>query len=318
MRPDEGLRDVQNALAVVQKIDKNFEAFCLRTIAKYHRQIGRRTEAERELRQAEAIARERGLDDDLAAIAAEFGYLHLDFNEYEQARASLRQAADTETGSDRIEAQINLARAHVLLGDFTTANNLVREASIAIADPRNKRLSPVLHVTRGVLAYESGQPTAARQEFRRAASLTTTDLVDEASVEARAYAGWLDARAGRLAAGKTAITSSLDEARRMRRSALEARCRILLARVLLLEQRERDALTAVGTVPLDDVGPEVRAEVHHVREESYRAMGESGAANRESTLRAAAMQLLRRLVPSPEGLSRRVSIVPLFAGSAVR
>jgi hypothetical protein len=41
-RPEEGLRDVQNALAVVQKIDKNFEAFCLRTIAKYHRQIGQR------------------------------------------------------------------------------------------------------------------------------------------------------------------------------------------------------------------------------------------------------------------------------------
>jgi tetratricopeptide (TPR) repeat protein len=318
MKPDEGLRDVQNALAVVQKIDKNFEAFCLRNIAKYHRQIGRRAEAERELRQAEAIARERGLDDDLAAIAIELGYLYLDVNEYEQARTYFRQAADTETGSDRIEAQIGLARVHVLLGDFTAAERVLGEASAAIEDPRNKRLLPVLHLTRGLLASESGKSAAARQEFARAASSITTDLVDEASVEARAHGGWLDARAGHVSAGQTAIAASVDDARRMRRSLLEARCRILLARVLLRERRAKDALAVVAPVPVDQAGFEMRAQLHHLRADAYRVAGESVAAEGESMLAADAWQQLRRSVRNPDDFAHRDSMTSLIAGSAVR
>jgi hypothetical protein len=98
----------------------------------------------------------------------------------------------------------------------------------------------------------------------------------------------------------------------MHRSLLEARCRILLARVLLLERQANEALTAVASVPVSDIGLEVRAELHHVRAESYRAVGESDAARRESALAADAVQQLRRSVANPDGLARRASIVSLI------
>ena len=49
-RAAQALRDMQNALAVFQKLgDRNFEAFCLQLIAVYYRQAGRHADAEREL-----------------------------------------------------------------------------------------------------------------------------------------------------------------------------------------------------------------------------------------------------------------------------
>jgi len=317
-RPDEGLRDVQNALAVVQNIDKNFEAFCLRTIAKYYRHVGNRAEAERHLRRAEAIARERSLAEDLPAIAGEFGRVYLDFNDYDRAQASLREAAEKETGADRIEAQISLARAEVMLGDFASARGLLNEVGRTLDAPRNRRLIPALYLTRGLLAFESGQPVAARADFARAASSGTTDLIDQAGVEARAYLGWLDARAGRRSEGTAGIMASLEDARRMRRAALEVRCRTLLAGVLLLENRARDALAAVAAVAIENLGPEMQAAVHQVRADSHVAAGDRDAARRELMLRDQKVQELRQTLSSPDGLARRASMSDLLAGRVVR
>jgi len=317
-RPDEGLRDVQNALAVVQKIDKNFEAYCRRMIAKYHRQTGKRSDAERELRQAEAIARERNLQDDLVEISAELGYLYLEFNDYERARSSLQEAAEKETGVGRIQAQISLARVHLSLGDFAVAQSLLTQAGTGIDTPRTRRLIPLLHATRGLLAYESQQLPTARAEFARAVDAGPSDLADEPSVEARAYAGWLDARAGRLAAGKAAITSSLDEAKRMRRSALEARCRALLANVLLLERRPADARAAVEAVSMADLGPELQASLYDVRARAHLAVGDRESAQREITLRDQRVKELQQLVANPDSLARRASIVALMSDYGVR
>jgi tetratricopeptide (TPR) repeat protein len=317
-RPDDGLRDAQNALAVVQNIDKNFEAFCLRTIAKYHRQVGNRAEAERLLQRAEAIARERNLPEDSAAIAAELGRLSLDFSDYERAKTSLRQAMQEESGADRIEAQISLARAEVMLGEFASARDLLNEAGSTVDAPRNRRLIPQLQVTRGLLAYESGQPAAARAEFARASAPVTTDLIDQASVEARAYVGWLDARAGRLSEGKAAILASLEDARRMRRAALEARCRTMLVAVLLLEHRVRDAIAAATAITLEGLGPELQAAVHQVRADSHLAGGDREAARREVMLRDEQVQRLRQMLSSADGLARRTSMVVLLANPIVR
>jgi len=317
-RPDEGLRDAQNALAVVQNIDKNFEAFCLRTIAKYYRHVGNRAEAERLLQRAEAIARERNLPEDSAAVAAELGRVYLDFSDYERAQASLRQAMEKESGADRLEAQISLARAQVMLGDFASARARLNEVASVVDAPRNRRLIPQLYVTRGLLAFESGQPAAARAEFARAAARGTTELIDPASVEARAYVGWLDAQAGRLADGKAAITASLDDARRMRRVALEARCRTLLAGVHLLEKRAQDAMAIVAAVTLDGLGPELQAVVHQVRAESYLAGGDREAARREWALRDEQVQRVRQTLSKADGLARRASMTILLANPVVR
>jgi len=317
-RPDEGLRDAQNALAVVQNIDKNFEAFCLRTIAKYYRHVGNRAEAERLLQRAEAIARERNLPEDSAAVAAELGRVYLDFSDYERAQASLRQAMEKESGADRLEAQISLARAEVMLGDFASARGRLNEVTSIVDAPRNRRLIPQLYVTRGLLAYESGQLAAARAEFARAAAQGATDLIDQASVEARAYVGWLDARAGRLSDGKAAITASLDDARRMRRAALEGRCRTLLAGVHLLEKRAQDAMTIVAAVTLDGLGPELQAAVHQVRAEAYLAGGDREAARREWALRDQQVQRVRQRLSNSDGLARRASMTVLLASPGVR
>jgi plasmid stability protein len=179
-------------------------------------------------------------------------------------------------------------------------------------------LIPLFHATRGLLAYESGQIGVARAEFARAADVGSTDLIDEASVEARAYAGWLDARAGRLAAGKAAITSSLDEAQRMRRSALEARCRALLANVLLLERRPADARAAVEAVSLADLGPELQASLYDVGARVRLAVGDRESAQREITLRDQRVKELQQLVANPDSLARRASIVALTSDYSVR
>ena len=317
-RPDEGLRDAQNALAVVQNIDKNFEAFCLRTIAKYHRQTGNRAEAERLLQRAEAIARERNLSEEVTAVAGELGRLFLDFSDYNRAQTSLQQAVEKESGADRLEAQISLARAEVMLGDFASARDLLNEAGSTVDDPRNRRLIPQLQVTRGLLAYESGQLAAARAEFARAAALVTTDLIDQASVEARAYVGWIDARAGKLSEGKTAILASLEDARQMRRAALEARIRTMLAGVLLLEHRVQDAIAAASAVALEGLGPEMQAVVHHMRAETYLAGGDGDAARREVMLRDEQVQHLQKMLSRPDDLARRASMADLLANPTVR
>ena len=317
-RPDEGLRDVQNALAVVQKIDKNFEAFCLRMIAKYDRQVGKRADAERELRQAEAIARERNLQDALAEIAAELGYLYLESNDYERARTALQDAVERDTGTGRTQAQISLARAHLMLGDVASAQTLLMQAGAGIEEPRTRRLIPLLHLTRGLLAYESQQISTARAEFARAVDAGPSDLVDEASVEARAYVGWLDARAGRLAAGRAALTRSLDDAQRMRRAALEARCRALLASVLLLDRRPADARAAVDAVPITELGPELQAWLYDVRARVHLAAGNRESAQREIALRDERVKQLRELVANPDILARRATIAALISDRGVR
>jgi hypothetical protein len=104
----------------------------------------------------------------------------------------------------------------------------------------------------------------------------------------------------------------------MSRSLLEARCRILLARVLLRERRTKDVLAVVAPVPADQAGFEMRAELHHLRAEAYRLAGESSAADREAMLAADAWRQLRRSVRNPDDFARRDSLTSLVAGSAVR
>jgi tetratricopeptide (TPR) repeat protein len=317
-QPDDGLRDVQNALAVVRRIeDRNFEAFCLRMIARYHRQVGRRADAERELRQAQAIARERGLDDALGAIAAEFGRLYLDASEYGPATAALQEAVGKETGAARLEAQIRLARVQLMLGDLSSAAALLGEAEKVMTAPRNARLIPLLYVTRGLLALEANEPNLAHREFARAATVSASALLDEANVEARAYLGLLDARAGRRAAGKAAVQASIEEARRMRRVALEARCRLLLGQILMLEARPREVLTAVSPVPLDALGTELQSALHLLRAHAFGAAGDGQAAQRERRLGGQKLQQLRDSLPQPDQYARRATIAALLA-EAVR
>jgi len=93
----------------------------------------------------------------------------------------------------------------------------------------------------------------------------TDDLPDPASVEARAYVGLIDALRGRIASGRSAIESSLTQAVKMRQVAIEARCRIFLAQLLLREKSASDALRVLNEIKPDTVRGELLAQSHYWR-----------------------------------------------------
>ncbi len=143
-------------------------------------------------------------------------------------------------------------------------------------------------------------PRAARRRrraaFERAARLWTDDLPDAASVEARAYAGFLDDLDGREQ-GRQAVTDAMRQAARMKRPALEATIRTLLARLELRAHRATAALAAVADVPLAPLSPELRAQVHHWRAEARNAlMPGSGEPDRREAQRS--LEQAERGVPS--------------------
>ena len=98
--------------------------------------------------------------------------------------------------------------------------------------------------------------TGSARRIRTCAAYSSAEFADEASVEAQAYEGLLDALDGRLPVGRTAVQKSLDEARKMKRVALEARSSVHLARILLRERRPREAVTALSQISVEMLGLE--------------------------------------------------------------
>ncbi len=293
--PDQGLRDVQNALAVIQKLgDRSFEVLCRQLEAAYLRAQGRYEEAERELNVALTIARDHGLGGRIESITIDLGRLYVETSRYEEARVVFD---DVGSGPNQAEAMIERARVDTRRGDFESA----REALAAAAEEMGvgHRLDPRLHRTFGELAYETGDWRQARDHFARAAEGSAGRLVDAARVEARGYLGLLDAFAGR-ADGATAIQECVARARRTRRTSLEVHCRVFLARALLYASRRSEALAALEDLPDGDLPIELLAQVHRVRADAHDAGGDPATAERE---RAAARETLDQVYRSiPQAL----------------
>ena len=152
--------------------------------------------------------------------------------------------------------------------------------------------------------------------FEVASRLWTDELPDAASVEARAYLGFLDGLDGR-AAGRTAIEASLRQAARMKRPTLEADARLLQARLDLRGGRAAQAVAALAPVQLDVLSQERRAQVHLSRAEAQAALGDSGAAERE---RAQAGRLIEESAAGvpPELRERYLSRPDLQALASLR
>ena len=277
--PAAALRDVQNALAVFQKLgEKNLEAFSLQVIAAYHRQTGRHTEAELNLNRALAIIRERNLDDDFDSVTVDLARSQIETGRYESARMLLTKVAANDESRSQDSALIHLARIRASLGDPDGAETELARASDAGED---NELAPLFHLTSGQVAYTTGDFAAARAAFERAAAPWTGSLPDAASVEARAWIGLMDALNGRPAGG-VQIRSSLEQAERMERPALAARCRVFLAEIAVRQQRPHEALMLLNLVPPDDdgrtIGPELRAHVHYWRGVALTATGDGAGA----------------------------------------
>jgi serine/threonine protein kinase/tetratricopeptide (TPR) repeat protein len=283
--PDQAVEDVRNALAVfVQQGDRNFQVFSRQALGSYYRSVARYAEADQELRLALAIAQERDLKEDIAALNIELARVRFDQNDYAASVQLLETVGDT-FDQQSLHAWIRLARTRTRLGDFTTAQALLRNAEDDVAKRKNTEYLPLLYETRGELDYERNQLADARMQFNRAAVLWTDDLPDPSSVEAKAFIGWIDAQQGR-AGGRALIEASLAQAAKMRQVALEARCRIFLARALLREHAYEEALNVLNAIRLEGpqaVGPELLAQTRYWRGQALAARGNRAEADAETT-----------------------------------
>ena len=311
---DEGLRNIRNALGVFQKVgDKHWEAFAAKVIAASYRYTGQQAEAEHELNRAVAVVKERDLKSEIAALTIDLAQVRFDMSDYAGARTLLVGALRDASGKDGTQARIGLGLTDVRLGKFDAAQAELRQASRDIEARGDNGQLPLLHEAMGELAYEAGRPGEARMRFSDAAALWTDDLPDAASVEARAYLGLLDALDGKTARGREAVQVSLDQARKMGAFALEARCRLHLARIDVAALKPDAAVNTLIAIPTDrenTLGLELQAQVHHWRSVAMKARGDGQGAQSEETIARGLLQTLRGSLPEPDrdGFMARPSI----------
>ncbi|HWN87003.1 MAG TPA: protein kinase [Vicinamibacterales bacterium] len=295
-QPDEGLRFIEGALRVVRRLDdKNFEVFCLQLIAAHERFTGLYAESRRDLDQAMTIAHDRNFVDAIPGLLLDSGRVSLETSRYVEARDTFMKALTSEGATKAAELLIDLARAHAMLGDVTSARDALGRAKQA-PDANSGDIVPRMKAATGEIAFAAGDMKAARSAFEEAARLWVDDRPDAASVESRAYVGLLDGLAGR-AMGRAAITASLQQAQKMRRPALETTARVFLARLDLQAGQAASALAGLEGIDMARIGPELEAQVHAWRGAAHAALGMTAAAVRERRDAARLRDTLQQAVP---------------------
>jgi tetratricopeptide (TPR) repeat protein len=294
-RAEEGLRDVQTALAVFRdRKNKDFEAYCLRVLSWYHRNAGRYGESERLLNEALSIVRVNGFLNEVPPITVDLARSRLVSGDYIGARDLL--AGILGTGSqDEAEARIVLAASHVRLGNLDAADQQLQRARQDV-ETRRRALGPVFALVRGEVAMTSGRLDDARARFAEASRLWADAFPDPAAVEALAYVGLLDTRG--LVQAVATLESAHEQAQVIGSSALVSRVRILMARRLIESgDGPRGLRTLVDLRPDDAMGRELRAEAHFWRGRAYALLGDVTAAQRERELARQVMEQLRTSLP---------------------
>jgi tetratricopeptide (TPR) repeat protein len=295
---EEGVRDVENALAVFRKIgDKTFEAFCLQLMGVRERYAGRHVAAERYFNQALAIARERDLKDLVASLTMDLARVRFDAGDYTRARDLLLQALGQGSWSKSVEARIRLALVYARLGDDANARSQLDQISSGIQRDTDPAQFQLLKEAAGEVAYEAGRLTEARALF---ADAIKTSSEGPPAVEARARLGLLDALDNAPDRGRAAILASLKQAQAMGRYGLEARCRVFLARIDVMQRRFDDALQTLREIPADGdrvLGPEIQAQVHHWRARALSGNGDATAAEAEKEAARGFMNAMRKALP---------------------
>ena len=222
------LRDLENALAVVQKIgDRDFEAFCLHVLGTFYRYSGRDADAQRELNRGLAIAVERDLDQKAAEISVELGRLHLDMGRYAPAQDALTRALGDGTGRYATRALIYLARLRARTGDRAGAQDALRRAGDLMQQVADTgQLRPQFEVARGEVALAAGAAADARRAFQQARQLSAANPASEAYLESSGYLAGLAARSG--TADRSSFERVLTDARAAGKTALAARMAALM------------------------------------------------------------------------------------------
>jgi tetratricopeptide (TPR) repeat protein len=302
--PEQGRSLAANALVVFEKLrDKNFEVVARRAVAIYNRNLGRHDEAVRELTLARDVARSHNLDESATRMTLELARLQFDLNDYPGARDLLLQVEKRASGLDRVQARSDLARTRARLGDFDAAQTDLTRAFEEIKQIGDVGSLPLFYNARGEVAYEAGDPAEARRHFAQAAALWTDDLPEAASVEARAYLGLLEALQGQPDRGRLSVLSSLQQARRMQRASLEARCLIFLARIDVHTGRFEQALRTLGEISPEreiTLDSELRAQLHYWRSRALQGRGDADQSATEGMAGAKFVEELRARVPASE------------------
>jgi tetratricopeptide (TPR) repeat protein len=298
--PDEAFRDVQNALAVfVQNGDRNWQVFSRQTLASFYRHGGRYADAEQELNRALAIARERNLSEDIASLTVDLARTRFAVSDYPGSLKHLEAVGD-DAGQHTLHAWIWLGRAYSRLGDVANARQLLQRAETEVNERTRSEYTPLLHLALGELEYESNRLEPARRYFEKASAGSNDDLSDPASVEARAWLGLIDTLERRTTRPRAAVEASLTRAVQLRHVALEARCRIILARVLLNSGDHAGAASVVGNSSGDGTvvpGSELLAQMHYWRGRAHAALGEMDASRAESARAKELLDVLRNSLP---------------------
>jgi tetratricopeptide (TPR) repeat protein len=317
----DALRRLANARATLEKLGYvNFEVVAMETDAASQRYAGRLAEARRELLAALSIATEKQLNNRVGELAVEIAKTDFLQNDYEAARKSLDDLVAHDTDRKNLEARIVLARILVKLGDFEAAKANLDQALVEVEThrlPQFVQFAPVVHTALGELAFESGRLSEARAQFDRASALWLDDFPDAASVEARSYLGLLDALTRSDPAATKKVEASVQQAKKMGRLALEALCRVHLARIEFGQRRYGDGLAVLNDVPLEGertIGPELQAQVRYWRSLAMAERGDRVGSQSEVTLARKLAQQLRASLPASDRdrFASRRDIRPLF------
>jgi len=239
--PDTAVREIQNALAVARRLEaSDFEAFCLQMLGMAAEFTGAYPEAELQMNRALAVAREHNLNQNVAWSTLGLARVRFQTGDYTTARA-YAEAITKAPGRYGIQARIQLGRVLTRLGDFRAAGEQLKQAQDA-QGAREDAVRPALDLALGVLAYEAGQPAAARVHFANADKFPA-DPLNESSIEARGYLALIDGTSGAAERATRLLEKSLADARKLRRAWLENTLQQFLTQV----QSDRRRPRAPGT-----------------------------------------------------------------------
>jgi serine/threonine protein kinase/tetratricopeptide (TPR) repeat protein len=283
-KPDEGLRDVQNALAVFERLqDKTYQLFSAKVTAAAYRYVGRNAESERELNRAIALARGWGLSGRVPGLTIDRALSRLGIGDYTGARNLLTEALGDGSSKDNAYVRLELAATDLKLGRFESARVELDQAGKEIRERSQTELLPEWLLTLGDLAIESARTAEARKYFADASALWSDELPDPASVSGRAQLGLLDVIAG-SPGGRAMILASLKQAQATGPISLQAICRLRLARADFLLRRLDNAVTMAAVTPQDAaLDPELRALLHFWHGRALAARGDRAGAALEQT-----------------------------------
>lgn len=241
---------------------------------------------------ASALEKARTLDlrHEVQLLRVRLGEADALASKYSSARALLQEVVDGGSGTGRLEARSALGHVLVRIGEDAEARRVL-ESALADLEPEQRfDLAPQVHGALGELAYQSRDLAAARRYFDAAVRLWTDPLPNASSVEALCYRGLVDALAGRKGPGRADLEKGMARAVATGRLALEARCRIQLARVHVADGRFEQATQVLRGIPDDtadrSIGPELRAEADYWEGTAREAQRDPGARDRYERARA--------------------------------